>query len=195
VTLLHVERAVAGWRRPAHRPVCFTVERGEIVALIGPNGAGKSTLLNALTGNGAHLFSGLVRLAPDARIGMQTQHQPPVVGLPLTGGELLALTEARPDGLPQGLSACLTRRLDTLSGGQRQYLALWSILQSPADLLLLDEPGNHLDRTGLASLPAALRARAGQGAGIVLVSHDARFTQACADRAVEVEPLETDDAD
>ncbi|MDR1425307.1 MAG: ATP-binding cassette domain-containing protein [Azoarcus sp.] len=194
MTLLHVERAVTGWRRPAHRPVCFTIGRGEIVALIGPNGAGKSTLLNALTGNGARLFSGHIHLTPEARVGVQTQHQPPVAGLPLTGSELLALTEARPDGLPQGLSACLAQRLDALSGGQRQYLALWSILHSPADLLLLDEPGNHLDRTGLASLPAALRTRARQGVGIVLVSHDARFTQACADRAVEVEPLETDDA-
>jgi ATPase subunit of ABC transporter with duplicated ATPase domains len=194
LTLLRVEQAVAGWRRPVHRPVGFTLERGEIVALTGPNGAGKSTLMDALAGNGARLFSGLVLLDPDARIAVQTQHQPPVAGLPLTGGELLALTGARPDGLPECLSGCLARRLDRLSGGQRQYLTLWAILQSPADLLFLDEPGNHLDRAGLAALPAALRTRARQGTGIVLVSHDARLTEGCADRAVPMEALETDDA-
>ncbi|GHT84721.1 hypothetical protein FACS1894116_12070 [Betaproteobacteria bacterium] len=189
MNLLQVEDAVTGWQRPAHRPVSFTVRRGEIVALAGPNGAGKSTLLQALIGgNGARLFSGHIRLIPQTRIGVQTQHQPPVSGVPLTGAELLNLTVADPRGLPEWLAPHLTQRLDKLSGGQRQYLALWTILQAPADLLLLDEPGNHLDRTGLASLPAALRTRADQGAGIVLVSHDDELTQACCNHVTHVEP-------
>jgi ATPase subunit of ABC transporter with duplicated ATPase domains len=193
MTLLHVEEAVTGWQHPAHRPVSLTVARGEIVALAGPNGAGKSTLLKALIGDtGVRLFSGLIRLAPDTRIGVQTQHQPPVSGIPLTGAELLALTGANPHGLPDWLAARCTQRLDKLSGGQRQYLALWAILQAPADLLLLDEPGNHLDRAGLTSLPTALRARANQGTGIVLVSHDDGLTQACCDRVTLVEPSDDD---
>ncbi|MDR3214580.1 MAG: ATP-binding cassette domain-containing protein [Azoarcus sp.] len=186
--LLQLERLVTGWRQPAHQPLSFTLGRGKILALAGPNGAGKSTLLAALAGSGARIFSGDIQRAPGLRVGFQTQHLPPVAGLPLSGAEWLALTDARPQGLPEWLSACLHRRLDKLSGGQRQYLALWSILQAPADLLLMDEPGNHLDRAGVASLPAALRARAAQGAGIVLVSHDAALAQACCDRLVQVEP-------
>ncbi|MDR0634768.1 MAG: ATP-binding cassette domain-containing protein [Azoarcus sp.] len=187
--LLQVERLVAGWLQPAHQPVSFTLARGEILALAGPNGAGKSTLLSALAGGGARVFAGNIRRAAALRAGVQTQHPPPVAGLPLSGAELLALTGASPRGLPPWLSACLPRRLDKLSGGQRQYLALWSILQAPADLLLLDEPANHLDKAGLASLPSALRARAAQGAGIVLVLHDAALARTCCDRLLHLEPL------
>ncbi|MDR2689435.1 MAG: ATP-binding cassette domain-containing protein [Azoarcus sp.] len=189
MSLLEAGQLVAGWRQPAHRPVSFRLARGEILALAGPNGAGKSTLLAVLAGSGgARIFSGAIRRAPDLRIGWQTQHLPPVAGLPLSGAELLALTGASPQGLPAYLAGCLRRRLDKLSGGQRQYLVLWSILQAPADLLLLDEPGNHLDKAGLAGLPSVLRARAGQGTGIVLVSHDAELARACCDCLVRMEP-------
>ncbi|MDR0702726.1 MAG: ATP-binding cassette domain-containing protein [Azoarcus sp.] len=187
MNLLQAVRLSAGWRRPAHRPVSFTLARGEILALAGPNGAGKSTLLAALAGSGARVFSGSIHLAPALRIGFQAQHLPPLASVPLSGVELLALTGARPQGLPEPLAACLHRRLDRLSGGQRQYLFLWSILQAPADLLLLDEPGNHLDKAMLAGLPSVLRARAGQGAGIVLVSHDAELARTCCDRLLRME--------
>jgi ATPase subunit of ABC transporter with duplicated ATPase domains len=189
VKLLEVRQLVVGWQTPAHQSVDFDLARGEVIALTGPNGAGKSTLLSALADGGARIFSGSILRAPGIRIGFQDQHLPPVAGLPLSGAELLALTGADPHGLPPWLAFCLDRRLDELSGGQRQYLALWSILQAPADLILLDEPGNHLDKAGLASLPFALRERAGRTAGIVLVSHDAKLTQDCCDRTVVVEPL------
>jgi ATPase subunit of ABC transporter with duplicated ATPase domains len=190
VKLLQTVELATGWRRPAHRPLSFTLARGEILALAGPNGAGKSTLLAALAGRGARIFAGEIRLAPGACTGFQTQHAPPVAGVPLSGAELLALTGARPEGLPDRAMACLPGRLDRLSGGQRQYLLLWSILQAPADLLLLDEPGNHLDKAGVASLPFALRARAARGAGIVLVSHDVALARACCDRLLQVEPCD-----
>ncbi|MDR1853355.1 MAG: ATP-binding cassette domain-containing protein [Azoarcus sp.] len=187
MNLLQVRQLVAGWRRPAHRPVSFDLKRGEILALTGANGAGKSTLLAALAGGEARVFSGHLQCAPSLRIGFQCQHLPPVAGLPLSGAELLALTGACAQGLPPWLATCLDRRLDSLSGGQRQFLALWAILQAPADLLLLDEPGNHLDKAGLACLPDVVRARAARGAGIVLVSHDATLTRACCERQIEME--------
>ncbi|MCL1825409.1 MAG: ATP-binding cassette domain-containing protein [Betaproteobacteria bacterium] len=188
--LLEARQLATGWQRPAHHPLSFIVKRGEILALTGPNGAGKSTLLTALAGSGAQIFSGHLRRDPAIRVGFLSQHPPLIEGLPLTGAELLALTGASPDGLPPWLAASLNRRLDKLSGGQKQFLALWSILQASADLLLLDEPGNHLDKAGLALLPSALRARAGQNVGIVLVSHDAKLTQDCCDQLVNVEPCD-----
>ena len=186
--LLEARQLVTGWRHPAHRPISFMVARGEILALTGPNGAGKSALLTALGGCGARVFSGQLQREPAIRIGFQSQHLPSVEGLPLSGTELLALTGADPDGLPPWLISSLDRRLDKLSGGQRQFLVLWSILQASADLLLLDEPGNHLDKAGLAILPAALRARAQKNVGIILVSHDAKLTQDCCDVLMRVEP-------
>jgi ABC-type multidrug transport system ATPase subunit len=187
VSVLEVEALVAGWRQPAIRPISFCLEPGEILALTGPNGAGKSTLLMALAGIG-QIFSGRCVKNPKARLGFLTQARPPIAGLPLSGKELLALTQASPAGLPPWLSNCLDQRLDRLSGGQRQYLALWSVLQTPAELLFLDEPANHLDQAGIAHLRPALRQRAKAGAGILLVSHAPDFLRDCCDRAIAVEP-------
>ena len=189
--LLEARQLVTGWQRPVHRPISFAVTRGKILALTGPNGAGKSTLLTALGGCGARIFSGHLQREAAIQLGFQSQHLPPVEGLPLTGAELLALTDASPEGLPPWLASSLNQRLDKLSGGQKQFLAFWSILQADADLLFLDEPGNHLDKAGLALLPTALHERAAQNVGIILVSHDTKLIQACCNccsRQVSMEP-------
>jgi ATPase subunit of ABC transporter with duplicated ATPase domains len=176
----------AGGQQPATRPVDLILAEGEIVGLTGPNGVGKSTLLAALAGR-ARVFSGRFELRPGVQLALQTQDVPPVDGLPLSGRELLALTGAKPDGLPPWLAERLDLRLDRLSGGQRHYLALWAILQSAGDLVLLDEPTNNLDAAGVAHLTAHLRERAVGGAGIVVVSHDAAFVEAVCDRIVVLE--------
>lgn len=164
-------------------PVDLTLQRGEILGLTGPNGVGKSTLLGALAGS-AQCMGGTLEKAPGLRIALQTQQTPPVMGLPLNGHELLRLTHAPPDGLPPWLAHKLDWRLDRLSGGQRQYLALWAILQTPADVILLDEPTNNLDEAGCQHLAGAIRSRAASGVGIVLVSHDADFVVTVCDRTL-----------
>jgi ATPase subunit of ABC transporter with duplicated ATPase domains len=181
--LLRIEHLVAGWQRPATRPVDLTLVAGEIVGLTGPNGVGKSTLLAALAGR-ATVFSGRIELRPGLRLALQTQDIPPIDGLPLSGRELLALTGAGATGLPPWLAERIDIRLDRLSGGQRHYLALWAILQAPADLVLLDEPTNNLDAAGVAHLTAHLRERAEAGAGVIVVSHDAAFVKAVCDRVI-----------
>ncbi len=177
---------MAGWQRPATRPLDLCLSAGEIVGLTGPNGVGKSTVLAALAGR-ATVFSGRVEQQPGIRLALQTQEIPPVDGLPLSGRELLALTSASAEGLPPWLAERIDRRLDGLSGGQRHYLALWAILQAPADLVLLDEPTNNLDAAGVAHLTAHLHDRAEAGAGIVVVSHDAAFVDAVCDRVLVLE--------
>lgn len=184
--LLRVERAVAGWDRPASPPVDFTLAAGQIIGLTGPNGVGKSTLLAAVAGR-ARLFAGRIEQAPGLRLALQTQDVPPVDGLPLSGRELLALTEASPEGLPPWLGDRLDERLDRLSGGQRHYLTLWAVLQAPADLVLLDEPTNNLDAAGVRHLTEHLHERARGGAAIIVVSHDAAFVAAACDRVVVLE--------
>ncbi|MCX8145666.1 MAG: ATP-binding cassette domain-containing protein [Azovibrio sp.] len=184
--LLEAHELVAGWQQPLTAPCSFSLKAGEILGLTGPNGAGKSTLLAALAGVG-RIFAGMLRRPAGLRLGFQPQAQPPLAGLPLSGSELLDLTGAPAEGLPPWLADCLSRRLDRLSGGQRQYLALWAVLQSPAQVLLLDEPGNHLDQPGIQHLCTALRQRAAAGAGILLVSHDETLL-ACCDRRLQLEP-------
>lgn len=181
--LLQLERLVAGWQQPATSPVDLALAAGEVVGLTGPNGVGKSTLLAAIAGR-AKVFSGQITQRPGLHLALQTQDVPPVDGLPLAGRELLALTGAGADGLPRWLAGRVDDRLDRLSGGQRHYLALWAILQAPADIVLLDEPTNNLDAAGVDHLTAHLRERAEAGAGIVVVSHDAAFVEAVCDRVV-----------
>lgn len=181
--LLRTEQLVVGWQQPATQPLDLHVESGEIVGLTGPNGVGKSTLLSALAGR-ARVFSGRIEQRPGLRLALQRQDVPPVVGMPLSGRELLTLTGASAEGLPAWLAGRLDIRLDKLSGGQRHYLTLWAVLQAPADLVMLDEPTNNLDVAGVAHLTEHLRDRAAAGAGILVVSHDTGFVNAVCDRVI-----------
>ncbi|MCK6391577.1 MAG: ATP-binding cassette domain-containing protein [Azonexus sp.] len=184
--MLIVENLVAGWNQPATAPLNLQLRAGEVLGLTGPNGVGKSTLLAAIAGR-ARVFSGHLRRSTGTRIALQTQEIPPLLGLPLSGRDLLALTGTLADGLPPWLADRLDERLDRLSGGQRHYLALWAVLQAPADLVLLDEPTNNLDTAGVAHLTAHLRERAATGAGLLVVSHDAEFVAAVCDRVIRLE--------
>lgn len=183
--LLRAQGLVAGWQQPATRALDLAIAAGEVVGLTGPNGVGKSTVLAAIAGR-ATIFAGRLERAPGLRLGLQTQDVPPVVGLPISGRELLAMTGATSSGLPPWLAERLDTRLDRLSGGQRHYLTLWAVLQAPADLVLLDEPTNNLDQAGVAHLTAHLCERAENGSGLLVVSHDAAFVEAVCDRVIEL---------
>lgn len=182
--LIRARGLVAGYAAPVAGPLDIEVRRGEILGLAGPNGAGKSTLLKALWG-GVRVFGGSVAKAPGLAISHQAQGFDDLRGIPLTGRELLRLTGATTDGLPAWLSGRLDERLDRLSGGQLQFLRLWACLAAPADLILLDEPTNNLDKAGVAFLSDWLgHAHAAQG--IVIVSHDHSFIDQVCTRVVNV---------
>ena len=183
--LLQVESLVAGYAAPVVGPVSFSLRRGEVLGLVGPNGCGKSTLLAALVGS-ARCFSGRVDRLPGGQVSLQTQSQPEFLGVPLTGRELLDLTGALADGLPDWLLVRLDERLDCLSGGQRQFLHLWACLQAPGDVVLLDEPTNNLDPQGVNALAEALHRRVADGAALLLVSHDAAFVERACDRVLNL---------
>ena len=165
------------------------------VGLIGPNGSGKSTLGRVLAGLQAPAAGRVERLG---RIVHVEQHAAPaqartltdVAGLaaPLGALRRLAAGEARPGDFDligerwdldarwqaildeAGLAADLAPA--ALSGGQRTLLALVGAFCSDADLLVLDEPGNHLDRANRTFLLDRMRAWRRAGRGLLLVSHD-----------------------
>jgi ATPase subunit of ABC transporter with duplicated ATPase domains len=182
--LLRVEAVQAGYRTPVMGPVTLHVAAGELVGLRGANGAGKSTLLKAIAGS-ARIFSGRVTRRQGLRVSHQHQNPLPLESVPLCGRELLALTGAPCTGLPPWIAQVIDRRLDKLSGGQLQFLQVWAALEAPADLVLLDEPTNNLDRDGVAYLKEALRERRGARA-VLLISHEPQFLAAVSDRIVEI---------
>ncbi len=145
------------------------------IGVVGPNGSGKSTLLQVLAGR-------LPPLAGHCRV------QGPVAWLDQHHGGLdparsafAQLQDADPGADPAGLRTRLAQLgLDAaraelpsaaLSGGERLKAALACVLYAsrPASLLLLDEPGNHLDLESLQALETMLRAYAG---ALLVVSHD-----------------------
>lgn len=183
--LLEIDALSAGYAQPVVGPVSLRLAGGDILGVAGPNGCGKSTLLAALTGS-ARIFSGQIKKRADLRLSLQQQTPPGIEGIPFNAGELMALTGATSQGLPSWLASRLHERLDQLSGGQLQFLYLWACLQAPADVVLLDEPTNNLDPESVAFLEIALRRRAGEGAGLLLVSHDARFIDAVCTRTLRL---------
>ncbi|MFJ7203702.1 ribosomal protection-like ABC-F family protein [Streptomyces sp. NPDC098789] len=155
----------------------LTVAPGGRVLVTGPNGAGKSTLLRVLAG-ALEPDTGTVRL-PD-RIGYLPQELPTAPGRrPLLDAfgagrpgtaeeyaeELLALGLFREDDLAVPV--------DALSAGQQRRLALARLVTRPVDLLVLDEPTNHVAPSLVEELEQALAQYPGT---VVAVSHDPGFS-------------------
>jgi len=184
--LLAVESLRAGYRVAVTAEVSFKVAPGEVVGIRGPNGAGKSTILKAITGT-ARIFAGRVVRAPGLRIAHQQQNPLPLEDIPISGRELLALTGGDAKSLPAWIGPLIDRRLDRLSGGQLQFLQVWACLTAPADLVLLDEPTNNVDRAGAGYLADAF-AHVRDRRAIVVISHDAEFLDRVSHRVVDVAP-------
>jgi zinc transport system ATP-binding protein len=179
-----VSALTAGYARPVVGPISLEVHAHQIVGLRGPNGSGKSTLLRAI-GGAAKIFSGSVERQAGLRVAHQHQNPLPLEDVPLSGRDLLRLTRAATQGLPHWIVPLLDQRLDQLSGGQLQLLQVWACLRAPVDLVMLDEPTNNVDRSGVEFLERALLERADRPA-ILLISHDHRFLQAVSDDIVEL---------
>ncbi|MGA5164140.1 ribosomal protection-like ABC-F family protein [Streptomyces pseudogriseolus] len=154
----------------------LTVEPGQRLLVTGENGAGKSTLLRVLAGD-LEPDAGVARRP--ARIGYLPQELPVRVGrLPL----LAAFAARRPGPLEEHrdtlLSLGLFREEDVtvpvaaLSAGQQRRLQVARLVTRPADLLVLDEPTNHVALDLVEDLEAALAAYPG---AVVAVSHDRGF--------------------
>ena len=205
MTLLRVAGVVAGYGRDDEilKGVDFTVNAGEIVAIIGPNGAGKSTLLKTIAGL-LHPTHGTIRLrdapvhalAPRAisRLGVAFVPQEQNVFPTMTIRENLeiggfidpAQTRRRIEAAFARFPLLAERRhraARTLSGGQRQILAMAMALMVEPALLLLDEPSAGLSPVAAEQLFATIQdIRAGKVA-IAMVEQNASQALEIADRA------------
>ncbi|WP_326808124.1 ATP-binding cassette domain-containing protein [Streptomyces sp. NBC_01775] len=161
-------------------PTDVSVAAGDRLLVTGLNGAGKSTLLRVLAGE---LAPDTGRVSRRGRVAYLSQDPEPPSAPP--GATLLeAYAQGRP-GVPEDHTDRLLSlglfdrerlevRVDRLSTGQRQRLALARLIGEPADVLLLDEPTNHLSPALMEELEAALDTFEG---ALVVVSHDRRLRQ------------------
>jgi branched-chain amino acid transport system ATP-binding protein len=183
--------------------VSLAVGAGRIVTVIGPNGAGKTTLLAALMGllpcrgriryDGAEIGAWAVEARVEAGICLVPERRELFTGLPVADNLLLGGFVHRRDraGLRRGLEEvyALFPRLaerrrqaaGTLSGGERQMLALGRALMARPRLLLLDEPSLGLAPMIVAEIFRSLAGLARGGVGILLVEQNARAALDLAD--------------
>ncbi len=204
--LMDVRAIVAGYGAADEilKGASLAVAPGEMVAVIGPNGAGKSTLLKAIAGllrlkSGAILLDGMAIEAlgarDRARRGLAFVPQEANIFPTMSVRENLEMggflerraTAARIDHLFARFPVLAEKRRHaarTLSGGQRQVLAMAMALMVQPRLLLLDEPSAGLSPKAAEALFDNIAAIHAEGTAIVMVEQNAREALAIADVGV-----------
>ena len=199
-TALHIEQLCFSLRGTAilHN-ISARIGRGQTWSIVGPNGAGKSTLLKCLVRihRGWHgtveLFGRPLQSYSQRCLARCLAYVPQPGGdqqLPYTVREFVRmgryayagpLGRAHPDDEhaiaaamhQSGVAALAERRLDTLSGGERQKVGIAAALAQQAELLLLDEPSAFLDYRHQAEIAAIVHAlNRDAGTTVVIVTHD-----------------------
>ena len=168
--------------------LAFTLRQGDRIGLIGHNGCGKSTLLGLLAGT-REATAGTITQARACRLQHVEQHLPPALAELSLHEALLAPVLDQPElhwrvdsllaelGFDAGTAQVPVR---SLSGGQHTRLLLGRALLQEPNVLLLDEPSNHLDLPSLLWLEQFLLAWRG---AFILVSHDQRLLDNVATRS------------
>jgi ATP-binding cassette subfamily F protein 3 len=181
--VLDLYNVEAGFDKMLFKPFSCEVRRGERIALLGPNGSGKTTLLRALIGKLP--VRGEVKWSLTAHVGYFDQQ----LALLHPSGRVIDEVMAYAGLTEKEARAHLARFLfrgdlvwqsvTTLSGGERNRLAMAKLLLSGFNVLILDEPTNHLDIESREVLERALQLYPGT---ILFVSHDRYFLNRLATR-------------
>lgn len=207
--LLTVEDVYAGYVQDLDilQGINFRIASGELVAVIGPNGAGKSTLAKTIFGlltpnRGKIHFNGesIVGLKSNQIVERGMCYVPQIANVfpslsieeNLEMGAFIRKTPLQPlkqqiyDTFPL-LAQRRRQRAGTLSGGERQQLAMGRALMLQPNLLLLDEPSAALSPILVNSVFEQIRRISQAGTAIVLVEQNARKALEMADRGYVLE--------
>jgi len=167
----------------------MVIERGQKVAFVGKNGEGKSTMIKAIMKQ-IDINSGNVEIGHNAQIGYFAQNQAALLDENATIFETIdniAVGDVRTK-IKDILGAFMfhgddvTKKVKVLSGGEKTRLAMIKLLLEPVNLLILDEPSNHLDIKTKDIIKDALRDFDGT---LILVSHDRDFLDGLATKVFE----------
>ncbi|MCC0177706.1 ABC transporter ATP-binding protein [Waterburya agarophytonicola K14] len=207
--ILEVKNVYAGYIKDLNilQGINFHIAPGELVAVIGPNGAGKSTLAKTIFGllspnQGEIIFQGknIRGLKSDKIVKRGMCYVPQItnvfaslsvdenleMGAFIRTGSLRSLKDTIYNMFPK-LGSRRRQKAGTLSGGERQMLAMGKALMLEPDLLLLDEPSAALSPILVNSVFEQVKAINQTGTAIVLVEQNAKKALAMADRGYVLE--------
>ncbi len=177
--------------RPVASEINIEVDHGSRAAIVGDNGQGKTTFLRSLVDSLAPL-KGEVRWGHGCKVGVYAQHV--YTSLPDKQTVFEYLEQHAPLGTKtqEVLNAAASllfrgdhiyKKISVLSGGERARLCMAGVLLSQCNILILDEPGNHLDVDTVDSLAEALLGFKGT---VIFTSHDRHFMKRVASHIIEV---------
>ena len=171
------------------------VEAGERIAIIGANGAGKTTLLRCIGGEditGLSADQGRVKWAENANVGYMPQDPTEDFASDKNLTDWMGQWTQEGDD-DQAVRSILGRLLfggddvkksvKVLSGGEKGRMTYGKLMLGRHNVLLMDEPTNHMDMESIESLNIALEKYAGT---LIFVSHDREFVSSLATRVLEV---------
>ncbi len=207
--MLKLDNITAGYGRlPVIREISIGFEQGGITSVIGPNGSGKSTLLKAILGlcevqsGGIYLNGRERRDIPEKEYAGQLAYLPQsrqagaiTVGRMVLHGRFPYLSYPRRYRKEDyeycrrameraGILQLKEKRVEELSGGQKQKVSLAMVLAGEADTLLMDEPAAHLDIRYQLELLELMKEMRGQGKTVIAVLHDLNYAMNCSDSLV-----------
>jgi ATPase subunit of ABC transporter with duplicated ATPase domains len=166
----------------------FEIFAGERIALIGANGSGKSTFLKAIMGMQTLKMEGEIFLGPSLKIG----YLPQIISFPKADQQLLqyfmneiGLDEQKARQILAGFQFYqedVAKRVDNLSGGEKMRIKFAELMQQKINVLIFDEPTNHIDIPTKEVLEEAIKNFDGT---LIFVSHDRFFINKFAEKIIE----------
>ncbi|ACK47331.1 ABC transporter related [Shewanella baltica OS223] len=188
---LVIENLTKGYDKPLFEDLNLIVEVGERIAVLGENGVGKTTLLRTLI-HDIPQDAGTIQWSENANIGYYAQDHESDFANEMTLFEWMSQWR-KPEDDDQSVRGILGRMLfgsddikksvKVLSGGEKGRMLFGKLIMQKANILVLDEPTNHMDMESIESLNNALEMYEGT---LIFVSHDRAFVSSLANRILEV---------
>jgi ATPase subunit of ABC transporter with duplicated ATPase domains len=178
---------------PVLTDISFSIEAGERVAVIGPNGIGKTTLMRCLAGE-LTPTSGRISWVENAQAGYMPQDPQAEFADKTDLFSWMSVWTGKADD-EQIIRATLGRLLfsgdetkksvTVLSGGEKGRMIYGKLMLTRPNVMLMDEPTNHMDMETIESLQIGLEKYPGT---LLFVSHDRQFVDGLATRIIELKP-------
>lgn len=197
---LTVENLSKAFDKPLFSNLSFILEAGERLAIIGPNGAGKSTLLKLLAGayraeyaHGISPDTGTVKWAEKAEVGYYPQDHENDFDVDMTLTEWMRQwgREGDDEQVIRGTLGRLLfsgnetgKQVSVLSGGEKGRMLYGKLILQRPNVMIMDEPTNHMDMESIESLNMALEKFPGT---LIFVSHDRQFVSSLATQIIELD--------